>query len=197
MSYFKLLIIFSIVACFNVKAQSPKLYCGAFNWTGKFAPDNIWIDDGKFNASIDSNTQDYLRFYNELGLQTWDEGKCICVKGIVEKAPKDYETSGGKQFLFKKITGLFTCKTHVEIKTDMETLKKTGVTLKPYFNENKKLFTKWRLKSDDVLMSVYDKNHKLNSKDSLDKAIKLFSHEKKLKFRVIRNNKVEYVDYGY
>ncbi len=186
-------ILFLVLSLTAMAAEKSKMYCGTFNWGGKFSQDNIWIEDGKFNPSISSDTKNFDSFYNELGLQSRSDGDCICVKGVVKKV--DYETSGGKGLGFEVIDGLFTCKTHVEIKTDIETLKKLGLNLANYYVRHETLLKKWGLRKDDTFMSVYDQNFEIKDEPSLKQAIEKFKNFSNLKFRIIRNDKVEYIDY--
>jgi hypothetical protein len=188
--------LFLLLIClsFNVlTAEKSSLYCGKFNWSGKYATDNIWIDDSKFNPSITSDTKNFRNVYNELGLQGRSDGECICIKGVLKKV--DYETSGEKGYGFQSIDGLYLCDSHVEIKTDIQALKKLGLSLEKLFHKHDSILEKWGLRKDDTLMSVYDKNFKINDEQSLDKAILTYRTSKPLKFRVIRENKLIYIDY--
>jgi hypothetical protein len=99
-----------------VPAGNSKLYCGTFHWTGKHAYDAIWIEDGKFNVSLDSiDTESYDKYYQpENGLNGRTDGDCICVKGTVKKVPVD-QTSGGEGWLLKRIEGIYTCNDHSRI----------------------------------------------------------------------------------
>ena len=94
-------------------AGDSKLYCGIFHWTGKFSPDAIWIEDGKFNVSLDNETtKNYLTYYSpEGGLQGHSDGDCVCVMGTVRKVPVN-QTTGGKGWLVKRLDGIYACHDH-------------------------------------------------------------------------------------
>jgi hypothetical protein len=93
-----------------------KLYCGTFHWTGKFAPDAIWIEDGKFNVSLDNETtKNYEKYYTSKGgLQGHSDGDCVCVKGMVKKVPVD-QTSGDKGWLVIRLDGIYACNNHTRV----------------------------------------------------------------------------------
>lgn len=183
-----------ILSFFSTLAFSkPALYCGKFNWSGKFSVDNIWIEDGKLNPGMTPKTKGFTGVYNELGLQSKSDGDCICIKGEVGKA--DYETSGEKGFEFKNILGLYTCHGHVEVKTDMKSLAKQGLHLSTHFEKFRTVLTKWGLRKDDILMSVYDKEFPVKDEASLKLAVEKFQSSQSLKLRVIREDSLVYVDF--
>jgi hypothetical protein len=187
----KLILILSLFS--NPAFSKSALYCGKFYWSGKFAFDNIWIEDGKFNPSITTDSKGFTGVYNELGLQNKSDGDCICLKGEIGKAK--YETSGEKGFEFKQILGLYACHTHVEIKTDIKSLGKLGLELGPHFEKFETVLSNWGLRKGDILMSVYDKNFPIKDEASLKLAVQVFQSAQSLKFRVIREESVVYVDY--
>jgi len=97
-------------------ASDSKLYCGTFHWAGKFATDAIWIEDGKFNVSLDNETtKNYLQYYSpKNGLQGHGDGDCVCIKGAIKKTPVN-QTSGDLGWLVKRLDGIYGCSDHKKV----------------------------------------------------------------------------------